>query len=534
MLFLISDLIKSLNEFQKIIIYGAGMYASEVYPYLKRAGMKEKIITFVVTERENNIETIDEIPIKRFDDFEFANQENICVLISVSNRFVSEIEEKLKTKKLKNILRLVDFELSNLKNVSDEKFLKGIIEKNIWNYVNSMQEAAKEEQRINDYLEKRNRFNSDKKQIVFIVGNLSVRIVKIINALIEKGFNLILLRYGNIENKLSLDELLVKKLTYIECMGIEMLFFQAIQYNPIVYFFEPIWGDCSWAEIMIRHEKVFGRVVISLYDVLNDGYAFVSDKMKYTEKYVLENASGVVWRYYSKEYLEKEKGFFFKGKSVHFLDYCTGYQIKRKQEENLYLKLCCVTGDLHPFFCDSKVSGCYIREAQFVKILNKIGNRTDCIFHVFTGQASQENKQLCDSLEKQYKNFKVIYGTKHDELIEKISAYDYGCFLFDGEDEIPNTLTVDNKYYGSQYINAVSNRYFDYIDAEIPLIGTRPLKLCHFFDKYGVIVKMNLTDLNIGYLLQNKVEYKKRVKKAKEELLVGKRISTLINFFNNI
>ena len=131
-------------------------------------------------------------------------------------------------------------------------------------------------------------------------------------------------------------------------------------------------------------------------------------------------------------------------------------------------------------------------------------------------------------------NFKVIYGTKHDELIEKISAYDYGCFLFDGEDEIPNTLTVDNKYYGSQYINAVSNRYFDYIDAEIPLIGTRPLKLCHFFDKYGVIVKMNLTDLNIGYLLQNKVEYKKRVKKAKEELLVGKRISTLINFFNNI
>ena len=532
MLFLISDLIKALNDTSKILIYGAGVYANIVYPYLKRAGLKDKIIAFVVTDRKNNIEAIDEIPVKCLTDFEFNQKEIYSILVAVSKRYIFEIEEELKNKNIKRIVRLIDYEISDLNKISDKKFFKCIIDIGVWNHANSLQETKKE---IGKFFKMKEKSKQNKKQIVFIVGNMSVRIVKIINALIINGYNIKLLRYGIVESNLASSELLTINLECIKCLKIEELFYQAIQYNPIVYFFEPTWGDCSWAETMIRHKEIFGKVIISLYDVLNDGYAFATNDAKYTEKYALENASGIVWRYYSKEYLEKEKGFNYKGKSIHFLDYCKGYELEKKEkEENSLLKLCCVTGDLHPFFCASHETKKYIREAQFVDILKKIGNCQDCIFHVFTGRSSNENKQLCIQLEKKYKNFKVFYSTSHDELIEKISAYDYGCFLFDGEIEIPSSVSVDKKYYGSQYINAISNRYFDYIDAGIPLIGTRPLKLCDFFDKLGIIVKMGLSNFDIKYLLNYRKEYRDRLKIARKELLMDNQIHKLIDFFENI
>ena len=112
--------------------------------------------------------------------------------------------------------------------------------------------------------------------------------------------------------------------------------------------------------------------------------------------------------------------------------------------------------------------------------------------------------------------------------------YDYGCFLFDGEIDIPCSVTVDNKYYGSQYINAVSNRYFDYIDAGIPLIGTRPLKLCNFFNEYGIIVNMDLPNIDIDYLNENKRRYKTNVERVRNKFFVDNQIYRLIDFFEQL
>ena len=534
MLCLISDLVRLLNMSSKILIYGAGVYANKIYPYLKRAGLKDKIAAFIVTERQNDIEIIDGIPVQSIGDLELDEKESYSILIAVSKRYTLEIEQELRNMTFQRVLRLIDFEISDLNKISDKKFLDCIIDWSIWNHVNSLSDAENEKIKANEYVETRKKTVKNHNQIVFIVGNLSVRIVKIINAMVSNSYHIVLLRYGNIGSNLAINELSETNVECIECMSIEKLFYQAIQYNPIVYFFEPAWGDCSWAETMIRHESVFGKIVISLYDVLNDGYAFVSDSAKCIEKYVLENASGIVWRYYSKEYLETEKGFHYKGRSIQFLDYCKGYKLKREKVQENPLKLCCVTGDLHPFFCASKENEKYIREAQFVNVLKKIGNRADCIFHVFTGISSDENKRICSQLEKQYKNFKIIYGTRHDDLIKKISMYDYGCFLFDGEIDIPCSVTVDNKYYGSQYINAVSNRYFDYIDAGIPLIGTRPLKLCNFFNEYGIIVNMDLPNIDIDYLNENKRRYKTNVERVRNKFFVDNQIYRLIDFFEQL
>ena len=66
-----------------------------------------------------------------------------------------------------------------------------------------------------------------------------------------------------------------------------------------------------------------------------------------------------------------------------------------------------------------------------------------------------------------------------------------------GRKKIPEQESIDNVYYGSTYINSISNRYLDYLDAGIPIIGTHPRKQCKYLEEYGVIVQMDLSNLNI-------------------------------------
>lgn len=100
---------------------------------------------------------------------------------------------------------------------------------------------------------------------------------------------------------------------------------------------------------MIRHKKLFGKIVFAAYDLMNDGYVQVSEKDNLKERYCLENADGIVWRWFSKEYLEEKKGFVYKGKSIQLLDYCKGFNIDGKRRPDDKLKLCFVTGEYMSF-----------------------------------------------------------------------------------------------------------------------------------------------------------------------------------------
>ncbi len=375
----------------------------------------------------------------------------------------------------------------------------------------------------------------DKKSIVFITGNPGPRSVKIIGALIRKGYQVIILEYGT-KHSSWMGELQEYQMEYFYYDSIEELLYMAMQYEPMVYYFEPIWGDCSVAEIMLKHRKVFGKLVIALYDVLNDGYVRGGWFPKKMERYCLENADGIVWRWFSKEFLEEKKGFVYKGKSIQFLDYCIGNLEKEKVEEGTQLKLCYVGGKIDVFLDRfGKQNNGYIRMAGIKNILEAIGDREDCVFHFFSGrECSTENKEICKTLEKQYPNFKVFYDTPYGELLERIVEYDYGCFWHTGGKPVPMLKDDEEGHYGSTYMNSMTNKFFDYLDAGLPIIATRPLKLCKFLEKYGVVVKMDTSNIDIDYLKEHKLTYRKRVEKAREELSIDNQIQRLINFFEEI
>lgn len=462
--------------------------------------------------------------------------------------FSETVEEFFRENKYSNVWRYFeqekvlllsdcDFAERELRRASDERFLEDILEGYVWNQVVSLMEYQEKSKKEKIKIIQREMFQEvEEETIVFIVGFLSPRTVKIIGAMTKRGYKAVILEYGNwrARNVTIKPELMLYNVQHIRCEDIGELFYQAMQYKPKAYYFEPVWGNCSWPDIMIRHKQIFGKIVMAVYDVLNDSYVQMSDYRKQLEKYCLENADGNIWRYFSKEFLEEKKGFVYQGKSIQFLDYCNGYNIEEKADQETKLKICFISGSPQGLLDSTNANNGYVEEARIENILKVIGNREDCDFHIFVGTLSDEYKEICSAMEKEYSNFQVIYNTPHEELIQKISEYDYGCFLFSGGEAIPEMETANNKYYGSAYINSISNRYFDYIDAEIPIIATRPVKLCDLFDEYGIIVKMDITNIDINYLKENKMNYKKNMKKAKEELGIDYQIPRLIEFFEEL
>lgn len=534
---LLNNLYNEIRQFSQIVIYGAGNYAHLIYSELKKAGLKEMISFFVVTNQDKR-EYLDGIPVKSVSEISAAWKENCAVLLAVSEVYENEISRILQEFHFVRIIKLTDYMLQDhefidrLRQQTDEQFIESIIQEYVWNHIDSIQQLDVKMENVRNCIVQKDKKNIEKNTIVYISGYLNARSAKIIGALVRKKYKLIVLEYG-FYNELIRSEIMSYNIQFIPCRDLIEVFLMALQYKPFVYYYEPVWSDSSGPEIMIRHKNMFGRIVFAAYDVLNDGYVKVTDKQKLMERYCLENADGIVWRWFSKDFLEEKKGFVYKGKSIQFLDYCGGYQIDQSEKSEKILKICFVVWGIHIFLDKTvlKNDGRYIEHARMDTILARIGNRKDCLFHVFVGQYDSSDQEKLTLLEQQYSNFKVFYEIKHNNLVEQLAKYDYGCLLSTDGEEIPEMESIDNIYLGSAFQNGVMNKYFDYLDAGIPIIATGHKKYCDYFEQLGVLVKMNVSNLDIDYLKEKVMFYRKNVERVREDLFIDNQIDRLIEFF---
>lgn len=535
------DLCKKLNKYPKVLIYGAGYYANVIYQALKKVGLRDKVDSFLVTKLEGT-EYIDGISIKEVSALTSYSEKESIILISVNRLDEQEIIRTVKeVYGFENEIKLLDYIMEDnalyekLKTESDEWFFQHIMEYYVWNYISPINELGNKWKEIESNIKLREQMNLNQNVIVFISGDLKPRSEKIIGALVKKKYHIVVLEYGFC-NELVRTEVISYNIKFFHCRDMIEVFYRALQYKPLVYYFEPVWGDCSVSEIMIRHKNLFGKIVFAAYDVLNDGYVQIPEKDKLTERYCLENADGIVWRWFSKEFLEEKKGFVYKGKSIQFLDYCKGFDVKRDNKSDDRLKICFVQGGIYQFLDDAIFTNktIYSEPARIDTILGEIGNKNDCIFHLFIGRCNDSDRKKLEKLEEKYLNFKVFYETSYSELIYKISEYDYGCFFMTNGKDIPEQESIDNVFYGSIYINSITNRFFDYLDAGIPIISTISKKLSEQLEKYGAIIKMTVSDINIEYLKKNKLIYTQNAAYAKTVLQIDNHIQKLIDFFNDI
>lgn len=538
MLFRSKLLCDTLNKYKEILIYGTGNYANEIYPQLIEYGLKEKIVCFVQTQKDGT-DFINYIPVISLKETE-CNKTDSVFLIAVSELYVEEIKWILLEQEYLNIVSLVDYRIDYKQTEDDfyyltefEEYCEAIAD---W-YVKTHMGSPDKSMILQQLLDRGFGVDRsvDSNLIVVICGHLSPRIVKIIRALKKKSYNIIILDYMDGDNPWCRGELKKIDVQGYRCHCVEEMLYYALQYNPLVYFFEPLWADCLWADIMLKNKKYFGNVVLSLYDVINDGYAGHTDRAYATEKYALENADGIIWRWFSKEYLEK-KGFRYQGKSLQFLDCCSCESSKDIIDDvnPSVLKLCVLTSCADSYVTRNYSSE-YIDWARIGDILQKIGNRKDCILHFYAGIfENKENLGICKQYEKQYDNFKIFVATEHNELVRRLRNYDYGCDVYVKGKELSDDVLIGNWWYGSDYTNSVRNAYFDFISAGLPVITTQGKRLWDYLSTYDITVKMFLEDLDIDYLKQHKAYYKENVKEARKDLDIDKQISGLIQFIKEV
>lgn len=535
MYFNASRLIPILNQYEEIIVYGTGNYAHMIYPLLVQWELKEKIICFTQT-KESEADSIDRLPVVSLEKVH-CNKIKCVVLIAVSELYLDEIKQTLSEYNYSNVLSLVDYcitykESEKIFNKLQtyEEYCRQITE---W-YTQAHMDHETYSSVLNRFVERGRQHENDKNLIVVICGHLSPRILKIVAALKMKKMDVVILRYAGEKHQWCAERLEKMGIQVKKCESIEELLYEALQYAPLVYYVNPKWGDCSWVEIMLKIKEFFGKIVLALYDVMNDGYLQKGEEKLRTERYALENADGIVWRWFSKERLE-EKGFEFKGKSIQFIDYCNPVDecVLPNHENMSKIKLCMGVGGADEFIDDRKCDTQYLDFARIGEILAKIGNRQDCILHLYAGTLSERNIRRCEDYQREYRNFRFFLGTKYDDLLIKMREYDFGCELYTGGEE-PHDDVMVSGYCGSIYRNSIRNIFFDFIEAGLPVVTTASSKLWEYLSAYDIVVKMTLDNLDIDYLKQHKKYYRDQVMTARKELGIDKHISKLIQFFNEV
>lgn len=529
-------LCETLGQFKKIIIYGTGDFAQKIFPHLVKRGLKERILCFTQTEGSES-GLINGIPIIGIKELQCDKSECV-VLIAVSDLYIKEIKKTLLDLAYLNIVSLVDYQISQTKMYQLNTFVEYCEAIADW-YEQTQEEKFDRSAFLQKLMEWGKSANQgiNSKLIVVICGHISPRLVKIIGALKRKEYEIVMLKYMAIYNPWSFEELEKENIPTQHCDCIEEMLYCALQYSPLVYFFEPMWADCRWAEIMFRNKKYFGKVIISLYDVINDGYAGHRKSTYTSERYALENADGIVWRWFSKESLEK-KGFRYQGKSIQFLDCCSHETKSEVSDEHIsesaVLKLCAVASDSDLYVHRHYVSE-YTDMARIGEILEKIGNRKDCIFHFYAGSFDHtEYFETCKKYEQQYDNFKLFLAIEHCELLRRLRTYDYGCDLYIRGKELTPDVLMGNWWYGSDYIDSIRNTFFDFLTAGLPIITTQGERLWEYLSAYDVVIKMYLNDLDIDYLRQHKAYYREKVYEARKDLDIDKQIPKLIRFLKEV
>ena len=68
----------------------------------------------------------------------------------------------------------------------------------------------------------------------------------------------------------------------------------------------------------------------------------------------------------------------------------------------------------------------------------------------------------------------------------------------------------------------------------MPVITTWSSKMWEYLSPYKIVIKMDLSNLDIDYLKKNRNYYKQEVRKAQKELDINNQIIRLIHFFKEI
>lgn len=539
MCFDIDRLVSDLHD-SEMVIYGAGKYAKIMYAILNVYEMAGKVKYFVVSEIDEpgTVEGIQIISVKQLKEL----GEIYTIVVAVSEWYLTEIKANLAGVRSNGLFFMADYERDDGcdasclfgKNKGDfvDYILNGLIS---CQKITSSRELENVKKELLCY--SINRRSEKENLIVFVASMISARIMRIAVALKDAGYEIKFYKLINYEY-VGEKELNDKGITVKQCSNPQEMFYEIVLLSPYACYLDPFREGYLICQLMVCFKLYFGKIILAPYDIENGGTVGEDNQIYTFEKYCFENADGIIWRYFAKDFLEEKMGFAYKGKSISFPDCCEDVRIAVKQKRKNILKICCMPNHASEALEKNVALSKYTHEVTMWEVLDKIGNRKDCVFHVFFWNVREKERELLEQLKKQFFNFDYFIHIDHKELLESILPnYDYG-FSMNTEGEIPEypegiDIGMGLKRSENVLKNGSSNKFFDFISAGLPVIATIPTALCQYLDKYGVIIDMDLEHFDIEYLKDNKLMFHKNVSLAKPQLLISNHISSLVEFIED-
>jgi len=542
----LDELTEVLKEYKKILIWGTGTYGKCIYSNLCNEGFHDKIECFIVSSKPE-VSQIDDKSVVMIEQLEEFEEKSVILLAVLNPRYIREIREELQEIDHPQVIELRDYcavdynkllseESTVLRDGSFDQMLELMTEC----YLSKHKEDKCNFTLTKSYLSNlaSDRICLNKKFVMFIVGTVYIRTAKIAGALRKQGYSIKIFKL-NRDTSQSVGEQMVieNKIAIDYCNNIAEVLYKALEEKPYVYYIDPPFFDASLAMFMIHNKEKFGKIVFGEYDVNRViMISLLSERDLLIEQYVLENADGVVWRYYAKDYLAEKFGYYYKGKSIQFYDYCEKCLPSNKWDAQEHvLKLCMLPTLLKAFVTKKGTGSEYTHEANIYEMIELVGDRSDCMLDIYSWSASREIVDICSKLEECHTNIRFYFHVNHSELIERMKQYDYGLMLAKKND-VPRFYERPSYNYIAEadYFFATNNKHFDFLAAGVPVVARNPVKQIEYLRQYGVVVEMGVENFDIDYLKKNKEKYHQQVAEALPSLLIDSQIFRLIDFIKEV
>lgn len=364
--------------------------------------------------------------------------------------------------------------------------------------------------------------HQDRELIVFVIIKFKPRYIKIARALKTKHYRLVFIMHNTEFNKRSRREVL---------QGIKTHFFgtpeEAMKickrYNPLVYhvFAEK---DYTVPYLLISNKEELGKIVYSGYDIFwgyyRNAFKKSAERAVKKERYCLENADGVCFRDWAGEFLEKESDYNISGKWIRFLDGCSGIPVRKRQNLSSELHLC-YAGEVR-----SEKQFKDIDDTRLFLIAEKCED-AKVHLHVYPSVKNDEMFSTYISMSKNMNYFHFYEPLSYLNLIKKLSEYDYGIDCGNEKSEM--------KYITEQmFACSCANKYFDYLDAELPIITVCTEYQRKMFEEDGVCISADILDVDFDQLRNRREGLKIAVIQAKNKYAINNNIQKLIDFYSGI
>ncbi len=523
---LVSALKRKITEYDGIVIYGCGTFAQEVYRALLKCGKKPD---FCVVSQKSNADCLFQnvIPVYEFSEcVDYITENNILVIIGVSALYENEIEETLQKNQVKHYILITNFERFNMyKNMSAQECLGEIAE---WYMENHTGKPIEDRQIILKYLKDVIEQKKDENKIVFAMGALTPRVLKAAQALLEKGYQikLIVNQMAVMQDfcERSLQEM---HLTYERCTSLEEFFYRIMVENAkVIHLFTNL-GNSPIDRILIKNKELFSPIVYDEYDIYNLCYDGIPQELLENERFCLEHADGICNRGYEIEYLI-ENNFKIDSFTIQFHDYCSNGKVTVEQEETDELSICYVGGIF------SKEES--IEWSDNFCECTRLCAAHNCHFHVYPFIWDEKHLEDYIELDKVNNYFHLHQPISFELLKCELSKYDYGIFPIKRAYLDKGLSFRQGKSFTAhrkeELMYATGNKYFDYLDAGLPIIAACPQKLMSFLEMKGVVLKWTLEEYDFDAMRNRKEELKRRVVEEHYGLQMRQHIHELIHFYD--